>query len=90
MFILPLLCLTELHPPLLFMKVCTLLLIAFLMKENCVLCEVRFEVEGTDQDLTTTEAGFLSCAVRAECEDIIDSLNTTTSMLYSLTRAHCC
>ena len=66
------------------------LLFVFLMKKNYVLCEVRSEVVDTDQDLTTIEPGLVPFAVRAECEDIIDSLNITTSVLYSLTRAHCC
>lgn len=48
------------------------------MKKNCARCEVRSEVKDSDQDLTTTEAGAFPCAilVRAECEDIIGSLNT--------------
>ena len=65
-------------------------IVCFLMKKNCVLCEVRSEVEDTDQDLITTEAGIFPCAGRQECEDIIDSLNVKTSMLYALNRAHCC
>jgi hypothetical protein len=65
-------------------------IICLLMKKNYVLCEVPSEVEGTVQDFTTAEAGLVPCVVRAESENIIDNVNITTSMLYSLPRAHCC
>jgi hypothetical protein len=60
------------------MKASMLLLFVFLMKKNCVLCEVRSEVEDTVQDLTTATS-LVPCAVRAESEDKIGILNITTS-----------